>query len=46
MQVQGGTDSDEYHKMWQAFRKEQDGIDTSWDELKKERGAGVVVLTS
>ena len=23
--------SGEYHKMWQAFRKEQDSIDTSWD---------------
>ena len=27
--------SGEYHKMWQAFRKEQDGIDTSWDDWNK-----------
>jgi len=27
--------SDEYRKMWQAFRKEQDGIDTSWDDWNK-----------
>jgi hypothetical protein len=25
----------EYHKMWQAFRKEQEGIDTSWDDFNK-----------
>ena len=27
--------SGEYHKMWQAFRKEQEGIDTSWDDWNK-----------
>ena len=27
--------SNEYRKMWQAFRKEQDRIDTSWDDWNK-----------
>ena len=27
--------SGEYHKMWKAFRKEQEGIDTSWDDFNK-----------
>ena len=27
--------SGEYDKMWQAFRKEQDRIDTSWDDWNK-----------
>ena len=27
--------SAEYYKMWQAFRKEQDRIDTSWDDWNK-----------
>ena len=27
--------SGEYRKMWQAFRKEQDRIDTSWDDWNK-----------